>query len=259
MTALSRAIKSFVHAIKAALGSAPLVALVVVGLSVLLGGSEKAIFAWVSSKGLTGQSAMVPLVLGWVGFGLLTEVLVGPLVAGTAVFVALRAAGGTRHPAMAGLGYAARRYGRMFVPHLKAQLLIQIGSQLFLPGLLAWTMYAFTDAVAALEADKAPLQRSARLTAGRRSTLVLLVVPFMLVGTVKALMFDFALVQSESAPVFIAWMIPWVLWSYLLLLAQVSLYFDRIGGVEALVAAAQQRDPGVSTMVPGGAAAGTAE
>lgn len=243
MSAISRALKSFIQAIKAAVGSAPLVAAVVLGLSALLGGSEKAVYAWVSGQGLTGQSAMVPLVLGWVGLGLLIEVLVGPLVAGTAVFVALRAAGGTRHPAMAGFGYAARRYSRMFVPHLKAQLLIQVGSQLFLPGLLAWTMYAFTDAVSALEADKAPLSRSARLTAGRRSTLMLLVLPFMLVGTVKALMFDFALVQSEGALTFIGWMAPWVLWSYLLQLAQVSLYLDRVGGVEALVAAAQQRAP----------------
>jgi hypothetical protein len=250
VSAVSRAIKSFIQAVKAAVGSAPLVALVVLGLAGLLAGSEKAIYAWVAGQGLTGQSAMVPLILGWGGLGLAIELLVGPFVAGTAVFVALRAAGGTRHPPMAGLSYAAKRYGRMFVPHLKAQLLIQIGSQLFLPGLLAWSMYAFSDAVAALEGDPAPLARSARLTQGRRATLVWLVLPFMVVGTVKAFLFDFDFVQSQSLPVFVAWMAPWVLWSYLLLLAQAFLYLDRIGGIEALQQAAQQRGAGAEPAGP---------
>lgn len=209
-------------------------------LSLLLGVSEKLIYDTVISGGATGQDAMVPVLLGWTGLNLLAEIFIGPLTAATAVFIALRHVGGTQHKAMGGLRFATSRYGRMFVPHLFAQLSIQLGIQLLLPGLLFWTMYAFVDPVAALEGESAVLERSKRLTKGRRLTVLALIAPFILFGLVR-LFYDLELVQGMGYPGFVAWVGFWYFWTYVILVAQSLLYIDRVGGLEALQAAAQAR------------------
>ncbi len=239
-SSLTRAIRAFFQALKALAGSAPLALLVVGAISLLLGVSEKAIYDAVIGGGATGQDAMVPVLLGWTGLNLAAELLIGPLTAATAVFIALRHVGGTQHSAMGGLRFATSRYGRMFVPHLFAQLSIQLGIQLLLPGLLFWTMYAFVDPVAALENERAVLERSKVLTKGRRMTVLALVAPFILFGLLR-LFYDLELVQGMGYPGFVAWVGFWFFWTYVILVAQSLLYIERVGGVEALKAAAQAR------------------
>lgn len=239
-SSITRAFRAFFQALKALAGSAPLALLVVGAVSLLLGVTEKAIYDAVIGGGATGQDAMVPVLLGWTGLNLAAEVLLGPLTAATAVFIALRHVGGTQHSAMGGLRFATSRYGRMFLPHLFAQLSIQLGVQLLLPGLLFWTMYAFVDPVAALEGERAVLERSKQLTKGRRLTVLALIAPFLTFGLVR-LFYDLELVQGMGYPAFVGWVAFWYFWTYVIMVAQSLLYIDRVGGVEALKAAAQAR------------------
>lgn len=70
------------------------------------------------------------------------------------------------------VNYGLNRFPRVLGPHSRALFIIQLGLIVIVPGILFGLQYAFVDAIATLDtAEKDPLARSRKLTAGRRGTL----------------------------------------------------------------------------------------
>ena len=111
------------------------------------------------------QGTLIKVVLAWTGFALAQEILLGPIVSAIAIYIGrLHSAGEPVRP-YAALNFALGRYGRMFVPHMIAQLSIQIGLMLLMfPGMIYVSMYAFVDSVACLEQKVWPIDQSKKLT-----------------------------------------------------------------------------------------------
>lgn len=79
------------------------------------------------------------------------------------------------------LNFAIGRYKKMVGPHAKAFITITLGMIIIVPGVLFGLQYAFVDAIAATDdKSKAPLQRSQKLTAGRRGRIALAWIPYAL-------------------------------------------------------------------------------
>ena len=80
------------------------------------------------------------------------------------------------------INFALKRYSVVFVPYLLALLSIQIGMIIIIPGVMFMMQYAFVDSVASLENEQHVLSRSKKLTKPRRKSLVLLILPYVLLG-----------------------------------------------------------------------------
>ena len=80
------------------------------------------------------------------------------------------------------INFIVKRYKNVFMPYLLAMLSIQVGMLIVIPGIMFMMQYAFVDSVATLEKEKHVLTRSKRLTKSRRKSLVLLILPFVLLG-----------------------------------------------------------------------------
>ena len=61
-----------------------------------------------------------------------------------------------------------------------AQLCIQIGMVVVIPGVLFMMQYAFVDPVTCIEKNAGPLTRSRKLTRALRGSLLAFIIPFML-------------------------------------------------------------------------------
>lgn len=131
------------------------------------------------------QEDLLSVALAWSGWALLAEVLFGPLFAAAAVCVAANHARGVRVGLYKAVNFAFNRYRRMFLPHLGAQVSIQLGMLVLVPGVLYMCMYAFVDPVACLEDEKWPMARSKRLTRGRRKTILWVALPMVLLSLVR--------------------------------------------------------------------------
>ena len=79
-----------------------------------------------------------------------------------------------------GINFAISRYRRMFKPHLQTWLLILLGLQLLIPGIIYWNRFAVVDAEAALGTSKRPLRRSQTLTRGYRRSIFVMALPWFL-------------------------------------------------------------------------------
>jgi len=164
------------------------------GVTLLRTPLDHLLFNWIVGAGnsLAGdQETMVKYILADAGMLLLAEVLLGPILAAVAVYLARRDQVGKTSNLSGSLNFAVRRYSRMFVPHLAAQISIQIGLQLLIvPGLLFYGMYAFVEPVSALEEGEWALDRSKALTRGRRGTIMWLVIPIVAVLFTKTWVVD---------------------------------------------------------------------
>ncbi|MFN7147411.1 MAG: hypothetical protein ACK4YP_26835 [Myxococcota bacterium] len=70
------------------------------------------------------------------------------------------------------VNYGLNRFSRVLGPHARALFIIQLGIIVIVPGILFGLQYAFVDAIATLDTqEKNPVQRSRKLTSGRRGTL----------------------------------------------------------------------------------------
>ena len=125
--------------------------------------------------GPTGQSVMIKLMFGWWGVMLLIEVLLGPILAAMAIYAArVRSHGGALSFGKA-LNFALARYKVMFKWHAIAQLTIQVGMIAVVPGILFLLQYTFVNSILCLKDEERPLNRSSRLTKGRRRGIFALV------------------------------------------------------------------------------------
>ena len=162
---------------------------------------------------MPGQEDLIRVLLPWAAVTLGLEVLIGPIIAACAVYVG-RAFAQRRDAALAktpdgapkapgtptlygAINFALNRYRRMFVPHAAAQLSIQLGLIIVIPGILFQMQYAFVDSVASIEDEAAPLNRSKRLTRGRRRSIFLLFLPWLLLSQVMIFADLWAMGQSH--------------------------------------------------------------
>jgi hypothetical protein len=194
MADLPRPLRVSAQALRTMMSHAGVVLAVCLGITALRTPIDHLLYANIVGVGnsLAGdQSTMIKYILADAGVLLLAEVLLGPIMAAVAVYLARRDQVGKTSNLSGSLGFAIRRYKRMFVPHLAAQISIQVGLQLLLvPGLLFYGMYAFVEPVAALEDGEWALDRSKVLTRGRRGTIMWLVIPIVVVLFVKTYAVD---------------------------------------------------------------------
>jgi hypothetical protein len=171
------------------------------------------------------QSDLISVVLSWSGYALLESILLGPLVAATAVFLARAAWRGEAVQASAAINYAIARYGRLFAPHLAAQVSIQVGMIIFVPGLLFYTMYALVPAVACNEADVWALDRSKALSVGRRKALFLLWLPLAPIALVGPFL-DLSIIEKGAFYFFLDRALTYLL-MYWLAVGAALIYYGR--------------------------------
>ena len=126
------------------------------------------------------QMVMVASQLGHLIFGLIWIAFTYPLLNAAAIFC-WRAENEGRTPnASEAYAFAKSRYKRMFGPHLKAILMIQVGLLVVVPGILYGLWYAFVDPITATDdKSKKPLDRSRKLTQGRRGLILRIWLPYV--------------------------------------------------------------------------------
>lgn len=193
--------RSAVSALGSALGATfknlPTVIPLMLVLGLVSAGADAFLYERLAGDGAQDQATLVKVLLAWTGVALVQEIFLGPIVGAVAVYIGrLHSAGQTASPYQA-LNFALNRYKRLFLPRLIAQLSIQIGLMLLLfPGIIYVSMYAFVDSVACLEEKVWPLDRSKRLTRGRRGSIVGIYLPAALLVQVVAFAELWALQQG---------------------------------------------------------------
>lgn len=131
---------------------------------------------------MQSQAALVKLVLYQMGGLLAVTALVGPVFSAFAVYAGKRQSEGDPGTLYGAANFALARYARIFFWYLVVQISVQIGLQLVvLPGILFFQMYAFVVPVICMEKESWPMDRSKRLTTGRRRTIFLLLLPWLLI------------------------------------------------------------------------------
>lgn len=119
-------------------------------------------------------AAEVPRMIAWTFW----QGIVGALGAAASVYLWVRDAKGQSTGLRDSINFALNRAGRVVRAHLKAFAIVFWGGQFFIPGLLFALQFAFVDAVATLDDKEAsPLDRSRRLTRGRRGMLARAMIP----------------------------------------------------------------------------------
>lgn len=128
------------------------------------------------------QEALVQLILTQFGAFMAVTAVMGPIFAAVGVYIARKTSAGEQGTAYGALNYALARYGRLFLWCLAVQFSVQIGLQLVvLPGILFFQMYAFVPAVICAENEPWPMARSKKLTQGRRRTIFLMFLPWLMI------------------------------------------------------------------------------
>jgi hypothetical protein len=126
------------------------------------------------------QMVMVAKQLGHLIFGLIWIAFTYPLLNAAAIYCWQEENEGRTPNAAQAYAFAKSRYKRMFGPHLKAVLMIQVGLLVVVPGILYGLWYAFVDPITATD-DKSrkPLDRSRKLTQGRRGRILRAWLPYV--------------------------------------------------------------------------------
>jgi uncharacterized membrane protein len=200
----------------------------------------------------TSQAALVKLVLYQMGALLAVSAIVGPLFGALAVFVGKRTSEDDPGTLYEGFNFSLARYARIFWWYLVVQLSVQIGLQLIvLPGILFFQMYAFVVPVLCMEREQWPLARSKRLTTGKRRTIFLLLLPWLVIYVGFGLLDLLGTLQSwvvaithQEHPTDLAMGVTWLLaeglrsfYEFWMTAALYFLYEARIRRIEELRAA----------------------
>jgi hypothetical protein len=126
------------------------------------------------------QMVMVSKQLGHLIFGLVWIAFTYPLLNAAAIYCWQEENEGRTPNASQAYAFAKSRYKRMFGPHLKAVLMIQVGLLVVVPGILYGLWYAFVDPITATDdKSKKPLDRSRKLTQGRRGRILRAWLPYV--------------------------------------------------------------------------------
>jgi len=189
LTIIGRAFSATARNIHIALAAA---ALYGVSLAVI----DHVIFGLVGVSNPPGQQDLPKVLLSMLGAQFAIEVFLGPILTAMAVYVGRSAAEGRDASLYKAVNFSLSRYSRLFIPHLLAWASISLGMIIIVPGVLFLLQYAFVDAVACIEEEKKPLPRSKRLTKGRRKSLFLLAMPWIILSQMLGFFQLWALSQS---------------------------------------------------------------
>jgi hypothetical protein len=175
---------------------------------------------------MPGQDDLIGFLLPMMGFALVLELLWGPIQAAAAVYVAKCHADGKSPGLYGAVNFALSRYGKVFPAHAGAQLSIQLGMVVLIPGILFMCMYAFVDPVACLEKEKWAMGRSSKLTRGRRKTVLWVSLPVILYMQ-GALFVNLWAYQQGAVVLFVAHLLS-VLAIFWLSIAYTQMYLKRV-------------------------------
>ena len=128
------------------------------------------------------QEDLIKLSLTYTGFMILSKLLIGPLIAALAVAISHGKALKKKVTAGRGAEFRAESLHQDLrsLPDRPAQHPDR--NDHHHPGIMFLMQYAFVDSVAAMENQKHVLTRSKKLTRPRRKSLLLLIIPYVLLG-----------------------------------------------------------------------------
>ena len=140
-------------------------------------------------------------------------------------------------------GYAMNNFGRLFKPFAVAQLIIFVGSLVYIPGILYGLFYAFVAPVVLLDRGVVrPLRRSTRLTRGRRGRIFRIYLLFFPLWGPLAMLGPLWLPNQHYAVAWAAWSANGLLW-FVIVMAVLQLYFERMDQLHALLEGQQAKEP----------------
>ena len=128
------------------------------------------------------QSDLIKLTFSFLGLSIGVKAFIGPIVGMLVVLFSRAHAKKSSLSLSDAFSFIQKRYNSVLVPYLLAMLSIQVGMLIVIPGIMFMMQYAFVDSVATLEKEKHVLTRSKRLTKSRRRSLVMLILPFIVIG-----------------------------------------------------------------------------
>ena len=164
-------------------------AVCIVGLSALDSSILQGVLDAYNVQGslLQQNAQLVSVILTFMGLNLLKVILVGPLLSMIIVYLGFSFTQNREVSPYNALNFVLRNYSRLFVPFLIAQLCIQIGMVVVIPGVLFMMQYAFVDAVTCIEKNPGPLTRSRKLTRALRGSLLAFIIPWALFSQLSGL------------------------------------------------------------------------
>ena len=130
------------------------------------------------------KNLLIKLGFSTIALLMTSKAIVGPLISILVVVFSRSTLKGVALDFGKALNFAIKRYSTVFMPYLLAWLSIQFGMIIIIPGIWFMRQYAFVDAVATLEQEPHVLSRSKKLTASRKKSLFLLIIPYVLLGQV---------------------------------------------------------------------------
>jgi hypothetical protein len=197
------------------------------------------------------QLVMVASQLGHVIFGLIWIGLTYPLINAAAIYCWKAEDEGRTPNATEAYAFAKSRYKRMFGPHLKAVLMIQVGLLVVVPGILYGLWYAFVDPITATDdKSKKPLDRSRKLTQGRRGRILRAWLPYvvwMVPELTLPLMTTWTeLVGGWAVAAFFTFNLLLLVWMKMVIF---GLYEQRIEDARKRIAAKKEREKAAGNVV----------
>ncbi len=169
-------------------GNLGTIILVVFAYAVVTASIDHTIYTTFGSPGeQPDQSTLIKVLLGWEAASLVTEILLGPLFAAAAVYIGREWLAQRSVSIYGAVNFGLNRYARIFLPHMAAQIQIRLGLLILVPGILYIMQFACVDSAAALETrTQWALDRSKKLTRGRRKRIFMLLLPVLLITQVMA-------------------------------------------------------------------------
>ncbi len=131
--------------------------------------------------------------------------------------------------------YALNAFPRLFKPFALAQLIIFVGSLVYIPGILYGLFYAFVAPVVLLDPGvKKVLRRSTRLTRGRRGRIFRTYLLFFPYWGALALFGPLVLPNMHFGIAYAAWTLNALVW-FVIVMAVLQLYIERMDQLQALI------------------------
>ncbi len=199
MAKRSNFLKIIGKALSATVKNLPIALIAASLYGVLLAVLDRAAFAALGVDASTmggGQSEVVKAILSMLVVQFSVEIFLGPVLGAMVVYVGRQEAAGKASSVYQSINFALNRYKRLIWPHFVAWLNITLGMIIVVPGVLFLLQYAFVDAVACMEEEQRPLARSKRLTRGRRKSLFLIILPWIMLSQVMGFFQLWALSQA---------------------------------------------------------------
>ena len=131
---------------------------------------------------MSNQSVLIKMSFTYLGLMITSKAIIGPFISILVVVFSRATAMGRPLTIGTAINFALKRYTKVFFPFLIALLSIQIGMIIIVPGIMFMMQYAFVDSVASLEEERHVLSRSKKLTKTRRKSLIILIIPYVLLG-----------------------------------------------------------------------------